>query len=177
MGKLLKDDFFGRPTLAVARGLLGASLVRRTRSGTERHVITEVEAYDGFRDKASHAHRGRTERNAPMFGPAGHWYVYLVYGLHWMLNIVTGPAGYPAAVLIRGTDRAIGPARLTRTLRITRQFDGRKANRHNGLWIEAGSQPVRPAAVRRAPRIGVDYAGDWAKKEYRFLLKDYDLRG
>jgi len=111
MLKVLTHHFFNRPTLTVAKDLLGKFLVRevaptRRQSGRRRSVvaymITEVEAYDGFKDKASHASRGETPRNAPMFGPAGHWYVYFTYGMHWMLNVVTREKGYPAAILIRG---------------------------------------------------------------------------
>ena len=101
-------------------------------------MIIEVEAYDGFHDKASHAARGKTKRNAPMFGHAGHWYVYFTYGMHWMLNIVTGKKGYPAAVLIRGVNGIHGPARLTKKLKIDGKFDDLPANRKTGLWIEDG---------------------------------------
>ncbi|TSC68105.1 MAG: DNA-3-methyladenine glycosylase, partial [Parcubacteria group bacterium Gr01-1014_72] len=91
MGRVLPQKFFNRPTLTVALSLIGCVLVRRRGKRVVRMTITEVEAYDGFKDKASHAHRGETRRNAPMFGEAGSWYVYFTYGMHWMLNIVTGP--------------------------------------------------------------------------------------
>ncbi len=100
--KILSSKFFeSKNTVKIAKSLLGKFLVRRHKGKTAAYLITEVEAYDGFQDKASHAHRGRTERNKIMFGPAGYWYVYFTYGVHWMLNIVTGPKDYPAAVLIR----------------------------------------------------------------------------
>lgn len=112
MRKVLTKKFFERNALKVAENLLGKFLCRSALGGATAkslrrptstcYMITEVEAYDGFRDKASHAHRGRTLRNAPMFGEAGRWYVYFTYGMHWMLNIVIGPKDYPAAVLIRG---------------------------------------------------------------------------
>jgi DNA-3-methyladenine glycosylase len=102
MQKVLNKTFFERPTLEVAESLLGKFLIKRYRGVEKAYMITEVEAYDGFEDKASHAHKGKTERSEVMFGEAGYWYVYLVYGMHNMLNIVTGKYDYPAAVLIRG---------------------------------------------------------------------------
>src|SRR3989344_3208046 len=99
---ILRKNFFERSTPKVARELLGKFLYFKLSGRTAKFVITEVEAYDGPYDKASHAHRGKTKRNAPMFGEAGVWYVYLVYGMYNMLNIVTGPKDYPAAVLICG---------------------------------------------------------------------------
>jgi DNA-3-methyladenine glycosylase len=170
MRKPLTAAFFRRPALTVARGLLGKFLVRRVRGKETAVMITEVEAYDGFKDKASHAHRGQTPRNAPMFGPAGCWYVYFVYGMHWMLNVVTGPKGYPAAVLIRGLEGIPGPARLTKRLLIDRRLDAKPASKASGLWIEDRGVRVSPKRIRRTPRIGVDYAGAWARKPYRFLL-------
>lgn len=110
MREALPKQFFIEPSIKVAKNLLGKFLVRKWpvrqahgKRGKEiAAMITEVEVYDGFKDKASHASRGLTTRNAPMFGPAGHWYIYFTYGMHWMLNIVTGARGYPAAILIRG---------------------------------------------------------------------------
>ena len=100
--RVLNKKFFERDTITVAKELLGKCLVRRIGKKKLRVIITEVEVYDGFRDKASHASRGKTKRNELMFGDAGHWYVYFTYGMHWMLNIVTRKKDYPAAVLIRG---------------------------------------------------------------------------
>ena len=141
-------------------------------------MITETEAYDGFNDLASHASRGKTRRNEVMFREAGHIYVYFTYGMHWMLNIVTGPAGYPAAVLIRGartldgTARHDGPAKLTRAMGITGAFNGRVLSRRLGLWVEAPEPGARKLEITTAPRIGVSYAGPiWSKKHYRFQIK------
>lgn len=171
MRKILKKKFFERPTLAVARGLLGKFLVRKVGKKEVAFLITEVEAYDGHRDRASHAHRGETRRNKPMFGPAGVWYVYFVYGMYDMLNIVIGDPGYPAAVLIRGIEGASGPGRLTKKLKITRKFNGKKAEKSTGLWIEDRGIRVRKKDTKRTPRIGVHYAGTvWSKKPYRFVL-------
>jgi len=170
--RVLRRDFFDRPALTVARELLGKYLVRRLPGGRiEALMIAEVEAYDGFRDKASHAHRGRTGRNAPMFGAAGQWYVYFVYGIHWMLNAVTGPEGYPAAVLVRGLEGCAGPARLTKRLRIDRRQNGLLVSRRSGLWIEDRGMSLPPRRIGRGSRIGVAYAGAWAAKPYRFFLR------
>ena len=172
MEKVLSKRFFGRPTVEVAQGLLGKYLVRRARGKMVAAMITEVEAYDGPHDKASHASRGRTPRNAPMFGPAGYWYVYFTYGMHWMLNIVTGKKGYPAAVLIRGVDGLSGPARVTKFLKIDKRFNNKKAVPKSGLWIEDRGTRVRKSRIARSARIGVDYAGPvWAKRKFRFLIK------
>ncbi len=175
MKKVLTPAFFNRPTVKVAEGLLGKFLVRRRRGKTKAYMITEVEAYDGLRDKASHAYRGRTARNAVMFGPAGYWYVYFTYGMHWMLNVVTGPKGYPAAVLIRGVEsdgwRINGPARVTKLLGINRGLNNRAVSIKNGLWVEGRGVKVSTKSVRRIARVGIAYAGRyWAKRKYRFML-------
>lgn len=167
--QILYHTFFAQPTLTVARMLLGKYLV----SSKGAFCITEVEAYDGFEDKASHASRGRTKRNAPMFGSPGFFYVYLVYGMHWMLNVVTGPKEYPAAILIRGVDHLHGPARLTKTLCIDSRWNAKKAHPTVGLWFEDRGITVSAEMVLQTPRIGVDYAGPvWSQKPYRFLLKN-----
>lgn len=157
-------------TPAVARRLIGAVLaVRRADGRIERRRIVETEAYDGPLDRACHASRGRTARTATMFGPPLHWYVYLCYGMHEMLNLVTGPVDYPAAVLIRGVEGAIGPGRLTRALGIDRRFNGQPAGRATGLWIEDGPVAPEGSAIVAGPRVGIDYAGaEWAEKPWRF---------
>jgi len=105
-----------------------------------------------------------------MFGPSGIWYVYFCYGIHWMLNIVTGPTGYPAAVLIRGAGGISGPARLTKALDIDGKLNQRVADPASGLWIEREG-PVEDLRITTSPRIGVNYAGpDWSQRHYRFLL-------
>lgn len=168
----LSNNFFERDTLVVAEELLGKYLVREEGGEERAYMITEVEAYDGPNDRASHASRGKTSRNAVMFGPAGVWYVYLCYGVHWMLNMVTGPSEYPAAVLIRGVEEAAGPGRVTKLLGVTKRFDGHTASKSVGLWIEDRGVHVHQEAVERGPRIGVAYAGPvWASKPFRFSLK------
>ena len=172
MRKILSKSFFNRPVLDVAEDLIGKFLVCSVGGKEEAFMITEVEAYDGCEDKACHASRGRTERTEVMFGPAGVFYVYLVYGMYEMLNIVTGDDGYPAAVLIRGVKGVSGPGRLTKRLKITRSFNGKRALRATGLWVEDRGEKILKKHIKRTPRIGVDYAGPiWSKKHYRFIIK------
>ncbi|MBU6500985.1 MAG: DNA-3-methyladenine glycosylase [Patescibacteria group bacterium] len=175
MVKILSKDFFNKPTITVAKKLLGKFLVRRYRGKRIVLMITEVEVYDGPQDKASHASRGKTARNEPMFGEAGRFYVYFTYGIHWLVNVVTGPKGYPAAILFRagrtleGKD-IIGPARLTKYLKIDGKLTGKLAGRRTGLWFEDHGIKIRPSHIKRGPRVGVDYAGSWAKKPYNLKL-------
>jgi DNA-3-methyladenine glycosylase len=171
MPAILPPSFFDRSTLAVARELLGQTLVRRVEGKTYRLPITETEAYDGWRDKASHAHRGQTPRNMPMFSRPGTIYVYFTYGMHWMLNISTREEGYPAAVLIRGAGDIAGPARLTKFLRIDKTLTGLPLGRRSGLWIEEGVR-IPPRRILRTPRIGIQSAGEpWVGKPWRFVVK------
>ena len=133
------------------------------------HLITEVEAYDGERDLASHASKGRTARTDVMYRAGGIWYVYLCYGVHEMLNLVTGPADYPAAVLIRGVSDIAGPGRLTKRLQIDRRLNGLPAHPDSGLHLEDTGLEVSRRRITASPRIGVDYAGPvWAGKPWRF---------
>ena len=143
-GTVLTKDFFIRPVLSVAPSLLGKYLVRRIGAKTIAFKITEVEAYDGPLDKACHASKGLTPRTAPMFESGGIFYVYLCYGMHWMLNIVTGPKNYPAAILIRAAEDDSGevisvingPAKLTKALRIDKSLNAKPATPASGLWFE-----------------------------------------
>jgi DNA-3-methyladenine glycosylase len=158
---MIEHPDFERKACDTAPELLRCDLCLGHEDGSiTRLPITEVEAYQGFEDKASHAHRGMTPRNAVMFGPSGHWYVYLCYGVHWMLNLVTGPVGYPSAVLIRGAGDWIGPGRLTRGLGVDRRFQGTPSHPGSGLWIE-WNQKLRDQspAFQQTPRIGIDSAG------------------
>lgn len=159
-------------TVAHARALLGKTLVRRHDDGrVESHIITEVEAYDGPGDLACHASKGRTARTEVMFSPAGVWYVYLCYGIHEMLNLVTGPPDYPAAVLIRGLHGINGPGRLTKALGITRALNGTPVAESGSLWIADTPLLIPRRAISATPRIGIDYAGPvWSAKPWRFVL-------
>ncbi|MFA5306138.1 MAG: DNA-3-methyladenine glycosylase [Candidatus Babeliales bacterium] len=167
----LSPSFFDRPVLTVAHELIGCPLVIERNGVTKKLIIHEVEAYDGPDDLACHGRFGKTERTAAMFGPAGCWYVYLVYGMHWMLNIVTGPEGYPAAILIRGAGEFDGPGKLTKALSINKQVNRQPTTPASRLWIEPRTRLIPPSEIIQAPRIGVDYAGPhWANVPYRFIL-------
>jgi DNA-3-methyladenine glycosylase len=177
MVKVLRKNFFDRPVRTVAKELLGKYLVRKIGGKTRAFLIVETEAYAGPHDKASHARHGKTERNAAMFAEAGTIYVYFTYGMHWMLNLVTGKDGEASAVLVRGllaedgeAVRLDGPAKLTKHLHIDRSFNGKKLGRAAGLWVEDRGVKVTPREVKTGPRVGVEHAGEWAKKPWRYLL-------
>jgi len=160
--------FFDRPVLDVAKDMLGVSLCRRQSDGTiTRMIISETEAYDGEEDLACHASKGKTSRNEVMYGSSGVIYIYLCYGIHWLLNIVCREKGYPAAVLLRGTTEISGPGRLTKRLGIDGGLNQKVASYENGLWFEDNRSGE--IVIETGPRIGVDYAGKyWAEKPYRF---------
>lgn len=169
---MLKTNFFQRPTLIVARDLLGKFLVRKHQGKITKYLITEVEAYDGVADLASHASRGRTRRTETMFQSGGVWYVYLCYGTHWMLNIVTGERDYPAAVLLRGVRGINGPGRLTKILNITDELNNQPAHPSSGLCFEDSRIEILKSEIVTSPRVGVAYAGPiWSQKPWRFRLK------
>jgi DNA-3-methyladenine glycosylase len=173
----LPRSFYARGTLTVARELLGMHLIHACEGRHHVGRIVEVEAYKGPRDLAAHSSKGRTQRTEVMFGPAGHAYVYLIYGFWNCLNVVTATDGVPHAVLIRalepieGTDNTThGPGLLCRALGIDRTLNGADLLGER-LWIEKPARYVKPR-VTRATRIGVDYAGDWAHKPWRFYDTD-----
>ena len=165
---MLEEDFFNRPVVEVARDLLGINLcVRQKKGQVIKMTINETEAYDGEEDLACHASKGKTPRNQVMYGEPGVIYLYLCYGMHWLLNIVCEKKGYPAAVLLRGTLEVNGPGRLTKKLGIDGQLNRKRAVHTNGLWFEQGDLVKKE--IQTGPRIGVNYAGEyWAKKPYRF---------
>jgi len=180
MKHVIKKGFFEGDTCDVARGLLGKHLVRKYRGKLITGQIIEVEAYDGFNDKASHASGGVTPRCKVMFGPAGYWYVYFTYGMHWMLNVVTGDEGYPAAVLIRGvlvkkdreTEGVNGPGRVSKKYRVSKSIYGKPVEEKSALWLEDRGVVISKTRIHSTSRIGVDYAGPiWSKKKYRYFIK------
>lgn len=171
MQKRLAKKFFERKTLIVARELLGKYLVRKIGKKVIVGMITETEAYYGFYDRASHASRGRTKRTEIMFGSAGVAYVYFVYGMHYCLNVVTEQMGYPAAVLIRGIEKVNGPGRLTRHFKIDVSLNGENTATSKRIWIEDRKIVIPHSHVVRTPRIGVDYAGAYKGKKWRFVIQ------
>ncbi len=184
----LPYSFYDRPTLTVARELLGTRLVRILDGVKLVGLITETEAYISQNDLACHAKAGLTQRTAPMFGPPGHAYVYFTYGNHWMLNAVTEKEGFPAAVLIRaiqpieeievmmkrrqGRD-TLGPGKLTQALGITKSENNVNLTEANpSLWIEAG-QVIPNKSVTIGPRVGLNKTPEpWLSKPWRFLVKE-----
>ena len=169
MTKRFDRSFYSRDVLEVAPQLLGQHLVRIGPNGQpSTYVISETEAYRGGEDLACHASKGMTPRNRVMFGDGGYLYMYLIYGMHWMMNVVTGDRGVPQAVLFRGLREASGPGRLTKLLDVDRNFYGEDLVSSDRIWIESsGSSP----AYSTGPRIGIDYAGlPWKDVPWRFLM-------
>ena len=167
--RVLDENFFAGDTLEVARNMLGKYIIRHNAGYKLSLKITDVEAYDGFEDKASHARFGRTPRSEVMFGPPGRIYIYLIYGMYWMLNIVTREKGYPAAILIRGTEEIYGPGRIGKYLELKSALNTKIAIPENGLWLEDRGIILPRNAIQERPRVGVDYAGPvWSEKLYRF---------
>ena len=189
---ILPTHFFNRPTLTVARELLGARLVREQDGVKLVGLISETEAYFGFDDLASHAKAGRTIRTAPMFGPPGHAYIYFTYGNHWMLNAVTETEGFPAAVLIRaiqpvegvevmlerrnGRD-TLGPGKLTQAMGITKSENNvNLTEAGSSLRIERGIS-IPENSVTIGPRVGLNKTPEpWFSKPWRFLVNEQILR-
>ena len=176
--KILSRAFFARPTLQIAKSLLGKYLVRNSRTRRWAGRIIEVEAYVGPGDRASHASRGRTKRTDVMFGRSGVSYVYLIYGMYHCFNVVTEREGYPAAILVRAVEPASppptvidGPGRVCRYFQIDRSLNRLDLTVGQTMWIEGRGERVLPSAITAYPRIGVDYAGEWATKPWRFRLK------
>jgi DNA-3-methyladenine glycosylase len=167
--KPLSVLFFERSAEFVAQDLLGSVLVVGTDSKElKRVIINETEAYLGESDLACHASKGRTKRTEVMYGEAGTIYMYLIYGMYWMFNVVTGEKGFPSAVLIRGADTLDGPGKLTKKLGLTGELNGQKLGLPTRVWIESGYK-VSKEYIVKTPRIGVGYAKEWAKKPLRFL--------
>lgn len=172
MRSVLQKKFFDRPALVVAEDLLGKYLVRKQSGKEHAFKIIETEAYTGPHDKACHAFKGRTPRTDVMYKEPGTLYIYFVYGMYHMLNIVVEKEGYPAAVLIRGVETISGPGRLTRDLHITKKENGKEAHPDTRLWFEDRGEKVSKKHIKKTPRIGISYAQEWRDKPYRFVLEN-----
>ena len=168
--KKLGKEFFSRDALDVAPELVGKILVHRLPDGTElRERIAETEAYRGEEDLACHASKGRTPRTELLYGESGIIYIYLCYGMHWLMNVITGEKNSPQGVLIRAGADHKGPAKLTKALQIDGSCNGSPIYDNSEIWIEDdGFVPE----LKKAPRVGIDYAGDyWKNVEWRFIAK------
>jgi len=170
MNLRLPHTFFRKQVLDLAPELLGKILVRKFDDDTiQNFIITEVEAYRGTEDLACHASKGRTARTEIMFHDGGVIYVYLIYGMYWMLNIVSGTEGDASAILIRGLEGISGPGRVGKALQLDKSFYGEDLSTSNRIWIEESEN--KPEFIT-TPRIGIDYAGEpWISKPWRFIIK------
>lgn len=175
--KKLPRKFYDRDTIVVAQELLGKYLVHVSRGVQRVGRIVEVEAYLGPHDLAAHSARGLTERTRVMFGPPGHAYVYLIYGIYHCMNIVTEREGHAAAILLRAVEpianidgRTQGPGLLCKAMDIDRRLHGHDLL-SDDFYVAAGSEDARIKIAKR-PRIGVDYAKHWAKRLLRFYIKE-----
>ncbi|HKF17379.1 MAG TPA: DNA-3-methyladenine glycosylase [Candidatus Dormibacteraeota bacterium] len=179
-GRVLGPGFFARDTLEVANDLIGKLLVRETDGWLRWGRLIEVEAYCGPEDRAAHSWRGHTPRTTVMYGPPGHAYVYLIYGMHNCLNFVTRPEGCPQAVLVRalepgpGVGRCSGPGLVCKALDIDRSLNGASLEPPALYVIDDGFRPI-PGAVVCTPRVGVGYANVWADLPWRFCLDNPHL--
>ncbi|HOY38160.1 MAG: DNA-3-methyladenine glycosylase [Bacteroidales bacterium] len=165
--KRLPLCFYTRDAKTVAIELLGKTIVRRHSDGEiVKYIITETEAYLGEFDLACHASKGKTPRTEIMFTQGGVLYIYLIYGMYWMMNIVTGFENQAQAVLIRGIDKASGPGKTAALLQLSKEFNGESLLESNRIWLEDSNLVCRYKAT---PRIGVDYAGEfWKSQLLRF---------
>jgi len=169
--KRLDRNFFIRDVLEVAPELLGKILVIKKDGKIERYMITEVEAYRGEEDLACHASKGKTRRNEVMYDIGGKIYVYLIYGMYWMLNFVTGEKDKPQAALIRSIEGFDGPGKLTKHLKIDKSFYGEDLTTSKRIWVEENINKNN-FEIMSLPRVGIDYAGEyWKNVPWRFLLK------
>jgi len=170
MRNKLTERFFRRDVLEVSPDLLGKVLVRRFEDGEIcRYRITDVEAYRGEEDKACHASKGKTARTEVLYNEGGVIYVYLIYGMYWLLNFVTGTKDNPQAVLIRAVEGIYGPGRVGRELKLDKTFNRESLEFNDRLWIEDSDE--KPEYIT-APRIGIDYAEEWKDIEWRYIIKE-----
>lgn len=168
MDRVPNSYFQTYDSLFLAQDLIGKTLVRQFDTGEIiRRKILETEAYLGKEDLACHASKGKTPRTSVMFEEGGKVYVYFIYGMYWLLNIVTGKKDHPQAVLIRGIEECLGPGRIGKLLQLDKSFYGENLETSSRIWIEDSSLK---GSVLSTPRIGVDYAGEiWKNKPWRFI--------
>lgn len=166
----LNTSLFLLPATELAPMLIGKLLCRQTDHGILRYRIIETECYFGEEDTACHAHRGKTSRTAPLYLHGGYSYVYLCYGIHNLLNIVSGSEGHPEAVLIRGVENFNGPGKLTKAMSIDRTLNAIDLTTSDELWIEDDGITM---PYRTARRVGIDYADPIdIERPWRFLADE-----
>lgn len=175
---VLGKSFFNKSAMELAEKLLGKVIVSKLDGEYKCVLINETEAYLGEEDKGSHIKAGKTNRNKHMYENGGVWYIYLIYGMYWMMNVVSGTKEEPQAVLIRGgiviekTNRVLnekidGPGKLSRYLNVSKVINGKDVSKKNNIWIE--DWEIAPINVKKTPRIGINYAEEWKDKEMRFV--------
>lgn len=187
MKKRIPRQFYNRPTLIVAKDLLGKYLVRKVGQKELAGKIVETEAYIGPKDRAAHTHGGKiTQRNKTVYLEGGRAYIYLCYGINWMLNLTTRKKGIPECILIRALEPSLeeygdsqelknltnGPGKLCRWLKLDKTFDEEDLVRSKKFWLEDRGGEIKKSQIVTAKRIGIDYAGIWAEKPWRFFLRD-----
>ena len=185
MNKRLSRSFYTRPTLLVAKDLLGKFLIKKDGQKKLIGKIVEVEAYKGPKDKAAHSYGGKiTDRSKTFYLEGGHLYIYLCYGINWMLNIVTEKENKPEAILVRALEPiegcnlkkienlSNGPGKLCRWLKIDKSFNETDLVNSDKIWLEDRGEVIKKSQIVSAKRIGVDYAGEWAERLWRFYIKN-----
>ncbi|KPJ71378.1 hypothetical protein AMJ50_02325 [Parcubacteria bacterium DG_74_3] len=186
MKKRLSRKFYKRPTLKVAKELLGKYLVRQMGKKKLEGKIIETEAYIGPQDRASHAFGGKiTKRNKSKYLEGGHIYIFLCYGIHWQLNITTEKVGKPECVLIRALEPpnqgaklkrvASGPGKLCRWMKLSHSFNEEDLTKSQRIWLEDRGVKILPAQIIKTKRIGIEYAGAWKEKPWRFYVRGNPL--
>lgn len=187
MKKRIPRQFYNRPTLVVSKDLLGKYLVRKVGRKELAGKIVETEAYIGPQDRAAHTYGGKiTQRNKTVYLEGGRAYIYLCYGINWMLNLTTREKGIPECILIRALEPSLGeygnskefesltngPGKLCRWLKLDKTFDEEDLVRSKKFWLEDRGEEIKKSQIITTKRIGIDYAGIWAEKSWRFFLKD-----
>jgi len=186
MNKRLSRKFYTRPTLTVAKDLLGKYLIVSNGSNKFVGKIVEVEAYMGEKDKASHAYGGKkTPKRKLMYSEGGFVYIYLCYGMYWQLNFVTEQKDVPQCVLVRALEPVLpesdlkeiknlanGPGKLCRWMNLDKSFNEEDLAKSDKIWLEDRGEEIKKSQIVACERIGIDYAKEWAKKPLRFYIKD-----
>ncbi len=166
MNRIVEKEFYTQSAKKLAQELLGMVIVRKNdKNELKRYVITATEAYCGQKDKACHSYKGRTQRTEIMFDEGGFVYIYLIYGIHWLFNIVANKREEAEGVLICGLDSVKGSGRVGKLLQMDKSFYGENLLTSDRIWLERGKKPIKYQSM---PRVGIDYAEEWKDKPLRF---------